>query len=102
MTTTGGINTLTLLPCAPGVSEARNDKLACAATAAMAAEPVARAAKVDIASLTASLAAGDRAAVEAFYRRYFELLFRAARRAAGRDEAFCLDVVQEAVLRVIR
>ena len=53
-------------------------------------------------NLTAALAAGDPAAVEAFYRRYFDALYTQARRATGRDEAFCLDVVQESVLRVIR
>jgi RNA polymerase sigma factor (sigma-70 family) len=48
------------------------------------------------------MAAGDRRAVEAFYRRYFEFLYAQARRATGRDESFCLDVVQDAVLRIIR
>lgn len=94
MTVTGGTNTLTLHPCPPGVIEAPDDKLTGSA-------PVAGAAG-DIAALTASLASGEEAAVEAFYRRYFDLLYRAAHRATGRDEAFCLDVVQEAVLRVIR
>lgn len=54
------------------------------------------------AALTAGMAAGDEAAVEAFYRRYFDRLYGMARRATRRDEAFCLDVVQEAVLLVIR
>jgi RNA polymerase sigma factor (sigma-70 family) len=53
-------------------------------------------------SLTAGLAAGDSRAVEVFYRRYFDQLYAQARRASGRDEAFCLDVVQESVLRVLR
>ena len=53
-------------------------------------------------TFTTALAAGDPAAVEAFYRRYFDMLYSQARRATGRDEAFCLDVVQESVLRVIR
>jgi RNA polymerase sigma factor (sigma-70 family) len=53
--------------------------------------------------LTAAMAAGDEGAVETFYRRYFDWLYAQARRAArGRDDAFCLDVVQDAVLRVIR
>jgi len=56
----------------------------------------------DATDLTRSMAAGDRRAVEAFYRRYFDFLFAQARRATGRDEAFCLDVVQDAVLRIIR
>ena len=52
--------------------------------------------------LTAALAAGEAAAVETFYRRYFDFLYRQVRRATGRDEAFCLDVVQDAVLRILR
>lgn len=52
--------------------------------------------------LTAAMAAGDTRAVEVFYRRYFDSLYAHARRFTGRDEAFCLDVVQEAVLRIIR
>jgi RNA polymerase sigma factor (sigma-70 family) len=52
--------------------------------------------------LTRGMAAGDERAIEDFYRRYFDWLYRKARRATGRDEAFCLDVVQEAVLRIVR
>ncbi len=52
--------------------------------------------------LTAAMAAGREEAVEVFYRRYFDWLYAQARRASGRDEAFCLDVVQDSVLRVIR
>ena len=52
--------------------------------------------------LTRGMAAGDQRAIEDFYRRYFDWLYRLARRATGRDEAFCLDVVQEAVLRIVR
>jgi RNA polymerase sigma-70 factor (ECF subfamily) len=56
-----------------------------------------------IAKLTAAMAAGDEAAVEAFYRLYFDRLFAEARHVVrGRDEAFYLDVVQDAVLRIIR
>ena len=52
--------------------------------------------------LTSAMAAGDDEAIETFYRQYFSWLYRKARRATGRDEAFCLDVVQEAVLRILR
>jgi RNA polymerase sigma factor (sigma-70 family) len=52
--------------------------------------------------LTTALAAGDVGAVERFYRQYFDYLYAQARRATRRDESFCLDVVQDAVLRVIR
>ena len=54
--------------------------------------------------LTAAMARGDRAAVAAFYERYYDLLCRLARQAIGtsRDEHLCLDVVHDAVLRVVR
>ena len=52
--------------------------------------------------LTAAMAAGDEQAIETFYRAYFAWLYQKARHATGRDEAFCLDVVQEAVLRILR
>jgi RNA polymerase sigma-70 factor (ECF subfamily) len=45
---------------------------------------------------------GEAAAIESFYRGYFDRMYAEVRRATGRDEAFCLDVVHEAVLRVIR
>ena len=57
--------------------------------------------------LTAAMSRGDRRAVGAFYERYFGLLLRCARRAvrvARRpdDEHLCLDVVHDAVLRIVR
>lgn len=52
--------------------------------------------------LTAAMAAGDARAVERFYRRYFDLMYCHAHKVTGRDESFCLDVVQNAVLRVMR
>ena len=52
--------------------------------------------------LTTAMAAGNSAAIEKFYRLYFEWLYQQARRATRRDEAFCLDVVQDAVLKIIR
>ena len=53
-------------------------------------------------TLTAAMAAGDARAVETFYRQYFDLMYRHACIITRRDESFCLDVVQDAVLRVIR
>lgn len=53
-------------------------------------------------TLTAAMAAGEARAVEAFYRRYFDTMYRHACNLTRRDESFCLDVVQDAVLRVIR
>jgi len=52
--------------------------------------------------LTAAMAAGDAGAIDAFYRQYFDWMYSQARRMTGRDESFCLDVVQDAVLRVMR
>src|SRR5688572_24090381 len=45
---------------------------------------------------------GERDAVASFYDRYFAALYRCARSVTRRDEHFCLDVVQDAVLRVVR
>jgi RNA polymerase sigma factor (sigma-70 family) len=36
-----------------------------------------------------------------FYEAHFDDAYRLARRATGRDEAFCLDVVQDTMLKVI-
>ncbi len=52
--------------------------------------------------LTAAIASGDTQAFARFYRRWFDDLFELARHASRRDESFCLDVVQDAMLRVIR
>jgi RNA polymerase sigma factor (sigma-70 family) len=52
--------------------------------------------------LTGAMAAGDARAVEEFYRRYFDWLYTRARLATRRDESFCLDVVQDSVLRIVR
>jgi RNA polymerase sigma factor (sigma-70 family) len=56
----------------------------------------------DIFKLTTAAARGDEAAIAAFYRRYFDLLYGHARQVSRRDESFCLDVVQEVMLRVVR
>ena len=52
--------------------------------------------------LTTAPAAGEEHAVETFYQRYFDWLYAQARRATRRDESFCLDVIQESLLRIIR
>jgi RNA polymerase sigma factor (sigma-70 family) len=56
----------------------------------------------DISHLTAAMAGGDADAVAAFYREYFDWMFIQAKLATRRDESFCLDVVQDAMLRVMR
>lgn len=55
-----------------------------------------------IRELTGAIASGDTEAFASFYRDWFDRAYGFARRATGRDEAFCLDVVQDAMLRVIR
>jgi len=53
-------------------------------------------------TLCARVASGDAEAFTRFYRAWFDRCVAEARRATGRDEAFCLDVVQDAMMRVIR
>lgn len=53
-------------------------------------------------SLTASISRGDTEAFARFYQAWFDRAYAAARSLTGRDEAFCLDVVQDAMIRVAR
>ncbi len=52
--------------------------------------------------LTAAIASGDTEAFALLFRSRFQEMYAEARRATGRDESFCLDVVQDAMIRVIR
>ena len=52
------------------------------------------------AELVRRIAAGDPAAFAAFYEQWFDAAFVLARTASRRDESFCLDVVQDVMLRV--
>ncbi len=52
--------------------------------------------------LTRAIARGDGAAFARFYESWFDRAYAAARSLTGRDEAFCLDVVQDAMIRVAR
>lgn len=52
------------------------------------------------APLTGRIARGDGAAFAAFYDAWFDRVYAMARRCARRDEAFCLDVVQDVMLKV--
>lgn len=54
------------------------------------------------AALTRAIARGDPSAFTAFYDAWFERCLALARARTGRDESFCLDVVQESMMRVIR
>ncbi len=44
----------------------------------------------------------DPAAITAFYESWFDWTLATARSATRKDESFCLDVVQDTMLRVIR
>lgn len=52
--------------------------------------------------ITAAIARGDPVALERLYRERFDFLYAAARTATRRDESFCLDIVHDAMLRVIK
>ena len=56
----------------------------------------------DTAALTRAAARGDTAAFGTIYERWFDRALSAAHRLTGRDESFCLDVVQDAMLRAAR
>ncbi len=56
----------------------------------------------DVSALTQAIADGDASAFAAFYDAWFERLAGLARTATRRDESFCLDVVQEAMMKVMR
>jgi RNA polymerase sigma factor (sigma-70 family) len=55
-----------------------------------------------LAALVARLAAGDADALAAFYESWFDHAYALARAITRRDESFCLDVVQDSFVRVIR
>lgn len=62
-----------------------------------------------IRELTRAIASGDPEAFARFYERWFDVAFAEAARFCGRggaggqrDESFCLDVVQETMMTVIR
>lgn len=52
--------------------------------------------------MTRAVASGDAEAFTRLFHERFEAMYAEARRATGRDESFCLDVVQDAMIRVIR
>ncbi len=56
----------------------------------------------EVRELTAAIAAGDTAAFTRFFNEWFDAMYAEAVRATGRDESYCLDVVQDAMMRVVR
>ncbi len=53
-------------------------------------------------TLTRAIARGDEAAFERFYHDWFETAYAMARTLTRRDESFCLDVVQDAMMKAAR
>lgn len=53
-------------------------------------------------ALTRAIARGDEAAFERFYNDWFEPAYAIARALTRRDESFCLDVVQDAMLKAAK
>lgn len=51
---------------------------------------------------TRAIASGDTEAFARFYDTWFTWVLAEARRATSRDEAFCLDVVQDVMLDVVK
>jgi len=51
---------------------------------------------------TAAVASGDTEAFAGFFNEWFDWMGREAARLSGRDNAFCADVVQDSMMRVIR
>jgi RNA polymerase sigma factor (sigma-70 family) len=51
---------------------------------------------------TTAISRGNRAAFAVFYGAWFDRCYAIARALTGRDESFCLDVVQDTMMRVIR
>ncbi len=56
----------------------------------------------DIGRVTGEIASGKPEAFARFYRAKFELVYRVARRTTSLDEASCMDIVQDAMMRIIR
>ena len=54
----------------------------------------------DVRNLSRRIASGDTEAFAAFYEAWFDRCVSETRRRTGLDEAACLDVVQDAMLRV--
>jgi RNA polymerase sigma factor (sigma-70 family) len=56
----------------------------------------------DTSRITAAMARGDSAAFGLFYDRWFDHAYGEAQRFTQRDEATCLDIVQETMLKAAR
>ncbi|MFG0274778.1 MAG: RNA polymerase sigma factor [Phycisphaerales bacterium] len=56
----------------------------------------------DVRRITAAIASGDPEAFARLYKARFDFVYAVVRRRTGLDEAACLDIVQDAMLKVIR
>src|SRR5262245_11860434 len=72
------------------------------AAAAAAAAAAAERAPSATARLTLAIRAGDAGAFATLYEAWFDRALALARSLTRRDESFCLDVVQDAMMRVVR
>ena len=52
--------------------------------------------------LTTAIASGDTEAFGRFYDAWFDRVLIEARRVTSRDESFCLDIVQDTMMKVIK
>jgi len=51
-------------------------------------------------SVTRAIRAGDSSQFQILFDHFFQAVFREAKRLTGRDEATCLDIVQDTMLKV--
>lgn len=56
----------------------------------------------DIAAMCRAIRASDDATFTSFYERHFDTLLAMTRAFTHRDESYCLDIVHDTMLRVIR
>ena len=64
--------------------------------------PHSTAVQTEAKALTTAVAAGDTDAFAVFYRDWFNVMYQQAQQVSQRDESFCLDIVQDAMMRVIK
>ncbi len=57
---------------------------------------------VDWRAITGGIADGDRECFRVYYEHFFGLMYDHVQRLSGRDEATCLDLVHDAMLKAIR
>ena len=53
-------------------------------------------------TITSAIASGHTEAFGRFYDEWFDYMYTQARHITQRDEATCLDIVQEAMMRIVR